>query len=164
MTTTLSPGGTPPSPSAPDAAPVVAFALGNALRADDGAGLALARGLGGLVPGLVVVEAEMLLPEHADAVAGARGVLFLDASVAGHPGEVRTVSLRPAADAGPLLHALTPGDVLALARSLHGRSPPAALVTVTGREFAFGEGLSADVVAALPAARARASEIAQSFR
>jgi hydrogenase maturation protease len=143
---------------------VVAFALGNALRADDGAGLALARGLDALVPGLVIVEAEMLLPEHADAVAGARGVLFLDAAVAGPPGEVRTTRLQPAVEAGHLLHALTPGDVLALARALHGRVPPAALVTVAGRDFAFGEALSPEVEAALPDARARAQEIAQSFR
>jgi hydrogenase maturation protease len=143
---------------------VVAFALGNALRADDGAGLALGRGLAELVPGVVVVEAELLLPEHADVLAGARGVLFLDAAVAGPPGEVRATALGPAADAGPLLHALTPGDILALARALHGRSPPAALVTVAGREFAFGEALSPEVEAALPAARARAREIALSFR
>jgi hydrogenase maturation protease len=106
----------------------------------------------------------MLLPEHADAVAGARGVLFLDAAVAGPPGEVRTTRLQPAGEAGPLLHALTPGDVLALARALHGRVPPAALVTVAGRDFAFGESLSPEVEAALPDARARAQEIAQSFR
>jgi hydrogenase maturation protease len=143
---------------------VVAFALGNALRADDGAGLALGRGLAALVPGLVVVEAELLLPEHADVVAGARGVLFLDASVAGPPGEVRGTALGPAAEHGALLHALTPGEVLALARALHGRSPPAALVTVAGRDFSFGEALSPEVEAALPAARERAREIAQSFR
>lgn len=143
---------------------IVAFALGNTLRADDGAGLALARGLGDLLPGLVVVESELLLPEHADALAGARGVLFLDAAVAGSPGEVRGTPVQPSADAGPLLHALTPGEILALARALHGRAPPAALVTVAGRDFAFGEALSPEVEAALPAARARALEFAQSFR
>jgi hypothetical protein len=37
-------------------------------------------------------------------------------------------------------------------------------VTVAGRDFAFGEALSPEVEAALPAARARASEIALSFR
>ncbi len=142
---------------------VVAFALGNALRADDGAGLALARGLGSLVPGLVVVEAEQLLPEHADAVEGARGILFLDASVAGPPGEIRSGPVPPAHAAGALLHALTPGEILALARTLHGRVPPAALVTVTGRDFAFGEALSAEVLAALPAAQARARDLALAF-
>jgi hydrogenase maturation protease len=139
---------------------VVAFALGNALRADDGAGRALARGLEALVPGLEIVEAELLLPEHAEVVAGARGVVFLDACVAGSPGEIRSGPVAPAAIAGPLLHALTPGEILALARALHGRAPPAALVTVTGRDFAFGEALSAEVEAALPEARERVRELA----
>jgi hydrogenase maturation protease len=142
---------------------IVAFALGNALRADDGAGPALARGLEALVPGLEVVEAELLLPEHAEAVAGARGVLFLDASIAGAPGEVRAAPVAPADAGGALLHALTPGEILALARSLHGRAPPAALVTVAGRDFAFGEGLSAEVAAALPVARERARDLALAF-
>lgn len=143
---------------------VVAFALGNTLRADDGAGIALARGLDALVPGLVVVEAEQLLPEHADALAGARGVLFLDASVAGPPGEIRSGPLAPVGGAGTLLHALTPGEILGLARSLHGQAPPAALVTVTGRDFAFGEALSPEVTAALPAARERARALALAFQ
>jgi hydrogenase maturation protease len=143
---------------------VVAFALGNALRADDGAGLALARGLEGSIPGLVVVEVELLLPEHADVLAGARGVLFLDASVAGRPGEIRSGPVAPhSSGPGALLHALVPGEVLALARALHGRAPPAALVTVAGRDFAFGEGLSPEVQAALPEARARAQALALSF-
>jgi hydrogenase maturation protease len=143
---------------------VVAFALGNALRADDGAGLAIARGLADAVPDLVVVEVELLLPEHADAVAGARGVLFLDASVAGHPGEVHAAPVAPRASGpGPLLHALTPGEILALAGVLHGRVPPAAIVTVSGRDFSFGEALSPEVRSALPEARERARDLARAF-
>jgi hydrogenase maturation protease len=142
---------------------VVAFALGNVLRADDGAGAALARGLHALVPGLRVVEAQELLPEHADEVAGAAGVLFLDASVAGSPGEVRAAQLvaRPAREA--LLHALLPEELLGLAHAIHGRAPPAALVTIAGRSFAFGEALSPEVEAALPEAREKARQLAELF-
>lgn len=142
---------------------ILAFALGNTFRADDGAGLALARGLEALVPGLEVVEANELRPEHADAVAGAAGVLFLDASVAGEPGEIHASRLVPRSARTALLHALTPEEVLGLARALHGRAPPAGLVTVSGREFAFGEGLSPEVEAALPLARERARELAEAF-
>ncbi len=142
---------------------ILAFALGNAFRADDGTGLALARGLEALVPGLEVVEAAELRPEHAEAVAGAAGVLFLDASVAGEPGEIQAVLLVPRAARAALLHALTPEEILGLARALHGRAPPAGLVTVAGREFAFGEGLSAEVEAALPLARERARELTEAF-
>jgi hydrogenase maturation protease len=142
---------------------IVAFALGNTIRADDGAGIALARGLAGLVPGLEVIEAQELMPEHADVLGDASGVLFLDASVAGKPGEVRASRIIPRQAHEAILHALTPEEILGLARSIHGRVPPAGLVTVAGREFAFGEGLSAEVQAALPRARELARELADGF-
>lgn len=142
---------------------IVAFALGSTLRADDGAGIALARGLDALVPGLEVIEALELRPEHAEAIGGAAGVLFLDTSVAGTPGEVRASRLVPRPARTAILHALTPEEILGLARVLHGEAPPAGLVTVAGREFAFGEGLSAEVEAALPRARELARELADGF-
>ncbi len=142
---------------------ILAFALGNTIRADDGAGIALARGLATLVPGLEVIEAQELVAEHADAIAGAAGVLFLDASVAGTPGEIRAARIVPRQASEALLHALTPEEVLGLARATHGRAPPAALVTVSGREFAFGDGLSPEVEAALPLAREKARQLAQTF-
>jgi hydrogenase maturation protease len=142
---------------------ILAFALGNTTRADDGAGVALARGLEALVPGLEVIEAQELAPEHADALAGAAGVLFLDASVAGAPGEVHAARLLPRPARAAILHALTPEEVLGLARAAHGHAPPAGLVTVAGRDFAFGEGLSPEVEAALPLAREKARELAETF-
>jgi hydrogenase maturation protease len=142
---------------------IVAFALGNSIRADDGAGIALARGLAELVPDLEIIEAQELAPEHADAIRGARGVLFLDASVSGAPGEVQAARLVPRTARAAILHALTPEEVLGLARTIHGSAPPAGLVTVAGREFAFGEGLSAEVEAALPRARELARELADGF-
>jgi len=142
---------------------LLAFALGNAMRGDDGAGLALARGLEALLPGLRVVEAQELLPEHAELVAAADGVLFLDASVKGMPGEVSATRLVPRAAREALLHALLPEEILGLSRTLHGRVPPAALVTISGREFSFGDALSPEVEAALPLARERARELAERF-
>jgi hydrogenase maturation protease len=142
---------------------IVAFALGNTIRADDGAGIALARGLADLVPNLEVIEAQELVAEHAEKIDGAGGVLFLDASVAGKPGEVRASQVVPRQAREAILHALTPEEILGLARALHGSVPPAGLVTVAGREFAFGEGLSAEVEAALPRAREMARELATGF-
>ena len=142
---------------------ILAFALGNVYRADDGAGLALARGLDTLVPGLEVVEVNELLPEHADAIAGVGGVLFLDTSVAGTPGEVRAARVVPRPARAAILHALTPEEVLGLARAQHGHAPPAGLVTVAGRDFAFGEALSPEVEAALPLAREKARELVAAF-
>jgi len=111
-----------------------------------------------------VIEATELLPEHAEAAARADGVLFLDASASGTPGEVRAEPVAPRTARAALLHALLPEEILGLARALYGRAPPAALVTVAGKDFAFGDGLSAVVEAALPEARRRAAEAARGFR
>ncbi|ABS26994.1 hydrogenase maturation protease [Anaeromyxobacter sp. Fw109-5] len=143
---------------------ILAFALGNAIRADDGVGLAVARGLDALVPDLEVVEVQELLPEHADAVAGVDGVLFLDTSVGGTPGDVRADRLVPRPARAAILHALMPEEILGLARAHFGHAPPAALVTIAGRDFAFGEALSPEVEAALPLAREKAREMAAQFR
>ncbi len=142
---------------------ILALALGTTLRGDDGAGAAIARGLAELLPGLEVIEASELLPEHAEAVASADGVLFLDASVSGTPGEVRVEPVAPRAARAAVLHALLPEEIVGLARALYGRAPPAALVTVAGKDFAFGEALSPEVQAALPAARRLAAATARGF-
>ncbi|WP_242360050.1 hydrogenase maturation protease [Anaeromyxobacter sp. SG17] len=142
---------------------ILAFAMGHAIRADDGAGLAVAHGLDALVPGLEVLEVPELRPEHAEAVATVDGVLFLDASVAGTPGDVRAARLVPRPAREAILHSLTPEEILGLARAIFGHAPPGALVTIAGRDFAFGEALSPEVEAALPLAREKAREMAAGF-
>jgi len=142
---------------------LLAFAMGNAVRADDGAGREMARGLEEILPGVEILEVQELLPEHAEKAAEADGVLFLDASVEGKPGEVRVTGLAPKVARAAVIHALTPEEILGLASALHGRVPPAALVTVSGRDFAWGETLSAEVRAALPLAREKAREAAAAF-
>ena len=133
---------------------ILLLALGNGSRGDDGVGVALGRALAArLPPGAAhVEEAIQLLPEHAEAAARAEAVVFLDATVTGAPGEVHThhVNARSAREA--LLHALTPEEVLGLARLAYGRSPPGLLVTVAGKDFSFVERLSDEVQASVPAA------------
>lgn len=142
---------------------ILAVALGTTLHGDDGVGLAVAAGLAELLPGLKVLQVSELAPDHAEAVAAADGVLFLDASVAGEPGEVQASFISPHAARAAVLHALTPEEILGLARAQYGRVPPAAVVTISGRDFAFGDPLSAEVEAALPLARERAREMAAAF-
>jgi hydrogenase maturation protease len=144
---------------------ILVLALGNPIRGDDGVGLALARGLAEALPGFVlqVIESQEVRSEHADAVARAEGVLFLDAAVLGAPGEVRAAPLVPRPAREAILHALTPEEVLGLSRAVHGRVPPAALVTVAGREFGFVERLSPEVEAALPAARTEARGVVEAW-
>jgi hydrogenase maturation protease len=142
---------------------ILAMALGTALHGDDGVGLALADGLDELVPGLEVLEVSQLAPDHADAVAEFDGVIFLDASVAGEPGEVQAAFIEPRTARAAVIHALTPEEILGLVRAQYGRAPPAAVVTVSGRDFAFGDPLSPEVEAALPLARERARAMAATF-
>jgi hydrogenase maturation protease len=142
---------------------ILAVALGTTLHGDDGVGLAVAAGLGRLVPGLEVLEVTELAEDHVEAVATADGVLFLDASVAGRPGEVQAAFIGPRTARAAVIHALTPEEVLGLARAQFGRVPPAAVVTIAGRDFAFGDPLSAEVEAALPLARERARAMAATF-
>jgi hydrogenase maturation protease len=136
---------------------ILAVALGNPIRGDDGVGLAIGRSLEANLPGLELVESMEALPEHAEAVARATRVVFLDASVEGAPGEVRLTPISPREPHAALLHALAPQDVLGLAQALHGRAPPAALVTVAGLDFSYVERLSPRVAASLDAARDRAA-------
>ena len=133
---------------------VLLLALGNGSRGDDGVGVALGRALAARLPtaSVHVEEAIQLLPEHAEAAARADAVIFLDATVTGAPGEVHAhhVNARSAREA--LLHALTPEEVLGLARLAYGKEPKGLLVTVAGKDFSFIERLSEEVAAAVPAA------------
>lgn len=115
---------------------VVGF--GHPLRRDDGVGLWVAQRLSDL-PGVEVIAAQALTPELVPKVATADLVIFVDARAGAGP--VRWERLRP----GPrpsLVHALSPGGLLAWAEYLFGHAPEAWLVTLPARDFSFGEGLS----------------------
>jgi hydrogenase maturation protease len=126
-------------------------ACGNPLRRDDGAGPAAAEGLH--APGVRVVVVHQLTPELADEVASADAVAFLDARAGPRPGAIEARRVRPAAAPSALGHACSPEEVLALAALLHGARARAVLVTVQAGDLGLGEGLSAEVAAALPAVR-----------
>ena len=79
-------------------------------------------------------------------------MVFLDAAVAGAPGEVHANQVTSRAPRAALLHALTPEEILGLARTTYGKAPQGLLVTVGGKDFSFVERLSAEAEAALPAA------------
>ena len=133
---------------------ILLLALGNGSRGDDGVGVALGRALAArLPPGAAhVEEAIQLLPEHAEAAARAEAVVFLDATVTGAPGEAHAHHVHTRAAREALLHALTPEEILGLARSAYGKSPQGLLVTVAGKDFSFVERLSDEVQAAVPLA------------
>ncbi len=133
---------------------ILLLALGNASRGDDGVGVALGRALAArLPPGAAhVEEAIQLLPEHAEAAARAEAVCFLDATVSGAPGEAHAHHVVAKAAREALLHALTPEEILGLARVAYGKAPQGLLVTVAGKDFSFVERLSDEVQEAVPKA------------
>ncbi len=126
---------------------------GNPLRADDGAGHAVAEAVRLQRQDVQVLTPTQLLPEHADAVASAHVVVFVDASEGPTPGVVDCRSVRAVHGLVPD-HTMTPERLLALAHSAFGADPDAWLVTIRGARFGLHEGLSHTVAAAIPEAAA----------
>jgi hydrogenase maturation protease len=137
-------------------ASTLVLAYGNPLRGDDGAGPAAVAGVD--LGGCQVIVAHQLLPEHAERVARAARVVFVDAREGGSPGEVREETVAAGGDA-PLSHHLAPGHLLGLARALGEAAPQAIALSVTGADFDLGERLSPAVEAALPLLRARLQRV-----
>lgn len=117
--------------------------VGNSLAGDDAAGAEAAARLDGR-PGVEVKIVHQLTPELAPLVAEASRVVFVDAEIDGEAVCVTALSAadEPEAAAWPTTHALTPRTILVLAGALYGRMPPAFLVTIPGRRFELGKGLS----------------------
>jgi hydrogenase maturation protease len=138
---------------------VLVVAYGNTLRRDDGAASVAVRGLD-CMPGIEVVTAPQLLPEHAEPASGADLVVFVDARDGGTPGTVAVEEVEALRDGLPDAHALTPAALLALAREAFGVAPRAVAVTIAGEDFGLGEGLSPMVSMAIPALRTKVIEIA----
>ena len=161
--------GDPPAfgdPSASGVSAALVIGYGNALRSDDGVGWHAAVRLADAprLAGAVVLARHQLTPELAADMAEASIVVLVDASTDGLPGaiKIRRLDQSGAGDAaggdtmgrntaGPSSHHVGPGLLLALARDLFGRTPPAFIVSVGTATIELGEELSEPVEAALPA-------------
>lgn len=122
---------------------VLVLCWGNPGRLDDGLGPCLAERLRALdIPGVTVDSTYQLQVEHADQVAQADLVVFVDASMTG-PSPFLAQPLAPLGHPAFSTHALEPGTVLALAQELYDAHPRALLLGVRGYSFdGFGEELS----------------------
>ncbi|HZZ57758.1 MAG TPA: hydrogenase maturation protease [Opitutaceae bacterium] len=137
-------------PGATDSWLVIGY--GNTLREDDGAGPAVAEAIAERgAPGVRALACPQLSPEHAETVAAAGQVIFVDASAAGGAG-IGWESLAPPAAATIDGHTLAPGTLLALARQVYGRAPPSFALTIPARRLGFGERLSPETQAGVDAA------------
>lgn len=131
---------------------IAVVAYGNPLRGDDGVAWRVVERLerdGDLV---VPLTLHQLTPEVALVLSQADGVIFVDARAGTAPGSVRCAELKPQAGAPGLTHHVSPEAVLALAQSLYGVQPRAALVTIAAESFALAEHLSLAVRRAVPRA------------
>jgi hydrogenase maturation protease len=131
------------------------LAVGNPFRRDDGAGPAVARRLEGRLPADVALKVRE--GDLAAALEDWEGVPFVVAVDAACSGSPPGTLHRHEPASGPLpalfargsTHAFGLGEALELARAL-GRLPEKFLVlAIEGREFGHGEGLSAEVEAAV---------------
>lgn len=121
---------------------LLVIGYGNTLRQDDQAGPMVAEAIQAhSLPGVHTLVCAQLSPEHAEAVARAEAVVFVDAA-AGSPGQATLRRIEPGASAQVTTHAVEPRTMLALAREVYGRTPTAWLLTVPTEHLGFGSEIS----------------------
>ncbi|HUN66144.1 MAG TPA: hydrogenase maturation protease [Bacteroidota bacterium] len=128
--------------------------FGNTLRGDDGAGVIAAGRIGKANPAVDCLLLQELYPETADAIAGRRRVVFIDAAVGIDAFSIEPVAAVPG-PARPSSHSLTPAGLLRLSEDLSGQSTEAILARIPAFRFDFGEGLSSGAGAAVDECVAR---------
>ena len=123
---------------------LLVIGYGNTLRQDDQAGPTVAELIEArALPGVRTLVCAQLSPEHAEAVAAARAVVFVDAQQAGPYATISLQVVPPGESSQVTTHAAEPWTLLALAREVYGRVPPAWLLTVPAESFGFGAEISA---------------------
>lgn len=132
--------------NAPPGRSHLVIGYGNDLRGDDGAGRRVGEHLQESGAAAEILLAHQLLPEHAEAIAGAEIVTFIDVYPAGRehaPVELYRVTPadRPTDDPRGAHHC-RPEDLLAMARDLYGRGPVSWLLAIPAYDFSLGESLS----------------------
>jgi hydrogenase maturation protease len=122
---------------------LLVIGYGSTLRCDDGVGPAVAEAIAAMnLPGVQTLACHQLLPELADAISKAGRVVFVDATVDG-TSEVQLRELTAATSGQIMAHAADPQTLLALARDVFGRCPPAWWLTIPVQNTELGEEFSA---------------------
>lgn len=129
----------------PPPTPLLILAYGNPLRGDDGVGWAVGGKLAAILPeeAAEVIVQHQLTPELAEPISRAAQVIFVDAAEGDEPGAIGWAEVQPGASSHAFTHQVEPASLLAAAQELYGRAPVAAhLLTITGGDFGYSEGLS----------------------
>ncbi len=133
--------------------PIAIIGYGNLLREDDGIGRIAAERLAETLRDrhVKVYSCHQLGPELAETVAQASRVIFLECSTQGTPGDIAVRWITPETPPSPSTsRILDPAVLVAAARTFYDATPEAVVITVTGRDFDFGESFSPVARAALP--------------
>ena len=127
---------------APTEGGLIVIGYGNTLRRDDGVGVRVAEAVATLqLPGVRTFTCQQLSPEHAELIARAEHVVFVDAAVDA-PKDVQLRELVPSDTTQLMAHAADPRTMLALAREVFGHAPKAWWLTIPAVNLEFGESLS----------------------
>lgn len=138
---------------------------GNALRADDAAGLVVVERLESTLTDQQDIEfitTMQLLPELSEPLSRAQQVIFVDASVEVEPGSYRVTELLP--DKGieerppALLHHCTPVALMRTAHMLYGHAPRAWLYEIGVASLEHGAALTEAAGGAVKGVVAQISE------
>ncbi len=139
-------------------AELLVIGYGNILRGDDGVGPRVAEAVGELnLPGVRTLVCQQLSPEHAEPVARARRVIFVDARLCSEAtarqaavDQISGVQLRklePGDTTQLMAHAADPRTMLALARDVFGHAPEAWWLTIPAMNLDFREDFSRETEA-----------------
>ena len=119
---------------------VLCIAIGNTLRGDDGVAHCIAQQIE-REDGVVVLDVFQLAPELALEVAESEIAIFIDADIDARAAVIEP--LEPEAQGTPLLHSMSPREIVWLASHLYGFRGRAYVVRVPVESFEDGEGLTA---------------------
>ena len=139
---------------------ILIIGYGNSLRGDDGLGWyaanSLAQTLASQAPAVQVLALQQLTPELALPISQADFVVFIDAcwstEVCKKEQALVFQAIKPDQGANySLTHHLKPSTLLAYSQLLYDTFPSAVLFSIASQHFGYGEALSAQTAALLPA-------------
>lgn len=118
---------------------------GNECCGDDALGPIVVRTIDAMcLPDVIVLVVHQLMPELAEPLASAACAVFVDATRVSQSLPIITERLQPSRETTILTHSCHPSAILALSQLLYGRSPPAWLVSIAGKQFDPGNVVSAE--------------------
>jgi hydrogenase maturation protease len=128
---------------------------GNPLMGDDGLGIEAVRLLGERIGdrSVEIIAIHQLVPELAEPLSRVDQAIFIDARLGEIAGRIQEQWIEPKSPSpSSFTHQTDPAGLLDMALKLYGEAPRCSIVvSIAGHRFDPGEGLSAEVLASLPA-------------